>query len=119
MGVLLTPGFRVSAEVALNYLSYIQRDQAEIFYLQADSLAGRKVRVQGPGLGSVSLAHLGKLNSNEKRMSGGRFAKHSYSDLTATSQCNTLVSVSRNVISESHGGEKTVLVGEENNRKLV
>lgn len=29
---------RVSAEVALNYLSYIQRDQAEIFYLQAGFL---------------------------------------------------------------------------------
>lgn len=28
----------VSAEVALNYLSYIQRDQAEIFYLQAGFL---------------------------------------------------------------------------------
>ncbi len=29
---------RVSAEVALNYLSYIQRDQAEIFYMQAGFL---------------------------------------------------------------------------------
>lgn len=28
-----------------------------------NSLAGRKVRVQGPGLGSVFLAHLSKLNS--------------------------------------------------------
>lgn len=103
---------RVSAEVALNYLSYIQRDQPEFFYLQAGFL-GWPERLESKVLALVlfSLAHLGKLNSNEKRMSRGRFNKHSYSDLTATSQCNTLVSVSRNLISESHGGEKTVLVG--------